>query len=985
MSENDRARRARRIHVEGAGPGWSDNRPVNPLDRQSAAPGVQQGNATPPQPGPALPGNGSPVTDSLRGAAAEHRIAEQRADVHRRLTSIAQRLAVVRAALPTLQESEVAAAETRATAARATAEAARAAAVTEAEADHSAATAHASAQVRRLLEEWAPGAAARDFTPDASGWDDRAAIPAGWTRFGHLGPLAGLPAVAPLVDHRGWYVSAADRRGVDLAFAAALRVVAQAPVRHLAIDVFDPRLTGAFGRFAPLRAANGSTFPIPSSDARAFTERLAAALDDASRNVELVVANGARSLTDLWRRQGLPEGTLRLVVLLGYPAGVDAALHELLVRAASVAGPSGTTLLVVEDPAARPAQDVVPHQLRDTLHSISLSGDAWQSDGFPVPVTPDAAAPDAVVAAVLASAAAAMKSVTGPVIPLHGLIADDLANPWGHDSTESLDAVIGEANRQLLELSLRSENPPHPNVLIGGAVGQGKSNLLLDIVYSLAVRYSPDQLEMYLLDFKRGLSFKALDAGPDGTGWLPHVRVLGLESDREFGVAVLRHVDEEMVRRSHLFKAAGADSINDYRATTGHTLPRILLVIDEFHVLFEGDDLLVEQAVELLDRLAKQGRAYGVHLMLASQTTSGVRGLAIKGDSIFAQFPLRLSLKNTPIESQAILSEGNKAAADLTYRGEVVLNRNYGGDPAGSNIRGVAALAGDQMAAVQRGLWERDHAEPPLVFLGREYARWDAEGFAAHRDAAAAGSPGDGVLSLWVGRPIAVTQEPFALTVEADADQAVAVIGPGAAAATAALRSMTLTACHALAPRGGSLVLLDGADTSGTGWAADVLAYAGALGIETTVVPRDGIAPWLRALAPRLADRGIATPVLVLGAGLQRARDMDVSDADDDPFAEPPTGRDVLRQLATAGPLAGVHLIGWWSTLRAAETDLGLELAGVAHVLTAGLGLVDLRTIGGPTVPPITGDPRLGVYSRMGDGDLVPVVPFAGSTDAEGR
>ena len=73
-------------------------------------------------------------------------------------------------------------------------------------------------------------------------------------------------------------------------------------------------------------------------------------------------------------------------------------------------------------------------------------------------------------------------------------------------------------------------------------------------------------------------------------------------------------------------------------------MPRLLLIIDEFQVLFDGDDRLVDESVELLETISRQGRASGVHLLLSSQTTTGVSGLRVKGESIFAQFPRRSSL-----------------------------------------------------------------------------------------------------------------------------------------------------------------------------------------------------------------------------------------------------------------------------------------------------------------------------------------------------
>ena len=52
-----------------------------------------------------------------------------------------------------------------------------------------------------------------------------------------------------------------------------------------------------------------------------------------------------------------------------------------------------------------------------------------------------------------------------------------------------------------------------PHALIGGPSGSGKTNLLLTMIASLATRYTPDELELYLLDFKEGVSFAQFAPG----------------------------------------------------------------------------------------------------------------------------------------------------------------------------------------------------------------------------------------------------------------------------------------------------------------------------------------------------------------------------------------------------------------------------------------------------------------------------------------
>src|SRR5262249_35015083 len=84
--------------------------------------------------------------------------------------------------------------------------------------------------------------------------------------------------------------------------------------------------------------------------------------------------------------------------------------------------------------------------------------------------------------------------------------------------------------------------------LVGGPAGAGKSTLLLDVVYGLAARYDPSQLRLYLLDFKEGLEFAQFAPRRHDPFFLPHAETVAVDSDREYGVAVLRHVRTEMTR-----------------------------------------------------------------------------------------------------------------------------------------------------------------------------------------------------------------------------------------------------------------------------------------------------------------------------------------------------------------------------------------------------------------------------------------------------
>jgi DNA segregation ATPase FtsK/SpoIIIE-like protein len=90
------------------------------------------------------------------------------------------------------------------------------------------------------------------------------------------------------------------------------------------------------------------------------------------------------------------------------------------------------------------------------------------------------------------------------------------------------------------------------HALIAGKTGSGKSTLLHVLVTNLALWYGPDQVEIYLVDFKKGVEFKTY-----ATHALPHARAIAVESDREFGLSVLQRIDAELTRRGEIFRKLG--------------------------------------------------------------------------------------------------------------------------------------------------------------------------------------------------------------------------------------------------------------------------------------------------------------------------------------------------------------------------------------------------------------------------------------------
>ena len=179
--------------------------------------------------------------------------------------------------------------------------------------------------------------------------------------------------------------------------------------------------------------------------------------------------------------------------------------------------------------------------------------------------------------------------------------------------------------RRHLAADLRLGQGTAQHVLIAGKTGSGKSTLLHALITNLALLYSPDEVELYLVDFKKGVEFKTYAAHD-----LPHARRhRHRERARvrpERAAAARRRA--EGARRA-LPRGGRAGPQRAYRqAQPGRALPRILLIVDEFQEFFTEDDRIAQDAAQLLDRLVRQGRAFGLHVLLGSQTLGGAYSLA---------------------------------------------------------------------------------------------------------------------------------------------------------------------------------------------------------------------------------------------------------------------------------------------------------------------------------------------------------------------
>ncbi len=152
---------------------------------------------------------------------------------------------------------------------------------------------------------------------------------------------------------------------------------------------------------------------------------------------------------------------------------------------------------------------------------------------------------------------------------------------------------------------------------------------------------------------------------------MPHARVIGIESEREFGRSVLQRLDAELQQRGEKFRAAGVQELGEFREVTGESMPRIMLVVDEFQELFVRDDRLAGDCTMLLDRLVRQGRSFGMHVVFSSQSLAGAYSLP---RATLGQMAVRIAMQCSESDAALILSDDNTAARLISRPGEAIYN-----------------------------------------------------------------------------------------------------------------------------------------------------------------------------------------------------------------------------------------------------------------------------------------------------------------------
>jgi DNA segregation ATPase FtsK/SpoIIIE, S-DNA-T family len=246
---------------------------------------------------------------------------------------------------------------------------------------------------------------------------------------------------------------------------------------------------------------------------------------------------------------------------------------------------------------------------------------------------------------------------TGGTVRLDGLwgfdhmSASTVTDLWRRTGGQRTAVPVGRlVDGSPLVLDIATQGP---NMLVGGSPGSGKSEFLQTLVASLALGNTPDALTFVLIDYKGGTAFQGcLD--------LPHVTGFLSDLDEHLGSRVLVALRAEIKYRERLFHEARCKDIETYRAAGEPLgrLPRLVVIADEFAELARELPGVLEQ----MTAVTRLGRAYGVHLVLATQRPAGVVNADMTSNT-----SLRVSLRVEEAQDSTSVI-GIPAAASIAKR-----------------------------------------------------------------------------------------------------------------------------------------------------------------------------------------------------------------------------------------------------------------------------------------------------------------------------
>lgn len=725
-----------------------------------------------------------------------------------------------------------------------------------------------------------------------------------------------IPALVPILNQGNLFFvaqGAAKKQAVQTLQSVLLRVVATFPPGKLQLILIDPVGLGA-------NVAGFMNLPEKLRGNKAWTEPQAIEqqLADLSAHMENVIQkylrNDYKSMEEYNQLAGEVAEPYRFLGVVNFPANFTDSAAKRLISICSNGPRAGVYVICCID-----ADLPLPYgiNLPDLLRTGSVVQSAEQGEfvwrvkelerlGLELDKPPSPDVFNRIIHPIgeLAGEWDRVEVPFATVMPRRN-------QWWTGDTTVDLKAPLGRRGARDIQYFELGHGTKHYG-LVAGKPGSGKSTMLHVLICTLALKYPPKELMLYLVDFKEGVEFRDYAEYA-----LPHARVVGIKTEREFGLSVLKEVQEEMVRRADMCRDAGVEDLTSYRQKTGSQLPRLLLIVDEFQRLFSEDDPLADQAANILGHLTQQGRAFGIHLLLASQTMADAYAV---GRATYDKMTIRIALQCTDADSRLILGEDNGAARLLTRPGEAVYNDQNGRED-GNDFFQVAWLSPDEREAYLKRIADMtkspDYVPPfqQVVFEGNIASRLTSNSALIETVCAPEWPAPSGIVPVCLGDSTKITPPVASAMLRRQSRSSIMIVGQKEQTAYSILASIWVSLCAQLPPSRAEFYVAD-FSRAGDPLASLLPRIQSAVPHKVTLVrPRDfgsALSQIAQLVNQRIQSSKVEeTGVYFFLAGLHRAREL----RETDEYGSPGEPARLMAHICREGPDLGVHCVAWCDTV----------------------------------------------------------------------
>ena len=454
--------------------------------------------------------------------------------------------------------------------------------------------------------------------------------------------------------------------------------ISNAPVNGLVFDVFDCEKKG--GRITPFLDFRKKCPDLFDGQIYTTSDSINERLNKLNERIDEIVQNklGNRfgNIIDYNIKNPNRIEQIHLLVIYDFPSGFDSRTIDLLINIMKNGGACGvfTILMSNKDISISSYDDIESKEerLKEICTLIDIRGEQFYLQPFNLKsyILPK-------LSSVQIESFISRYSEESEKVKKKGLGFEDVLDDklFDRDCSTELAIPIGIGDGEVRTSISFGKGSSH-HALIAGATGSGKSTLLHTLIMSAMVHYSPQLLNLYLMDFKSGTEFKIYD-----THRLPHIKLLALDAMQEFGESILENLVDEIAERSNKFKLRNVSKLSEYNSLGDDIIPRILVVMDEFQVLFNDSTnrKVANHCAEFTKRIVTEGRSYGIHLLMATQSTKIISDLTLASGTV-EQMRIRVGLKCGEDDARYLFTDTNDLKALELMKGPLgtaVINEEY--------------------------------------------------------------------------------------------------------------------------------------------------------------------------------------------------------------------------------------------------------------------------------------------------------------------